>query len=351
VLLAILVAGKGRQFTTALHAAPLWVLGLAGALQLAALVARTEAWHVCVRAAGATVARRRLYRASSVGSVAVLLNGQLGVAARIAVLRRANPHDSPRVPALVAAEVPILAIEATLAAVFSFTLVGPVGLPWWVPLVALAAIAAISAVLCALARTRRRGPWTGLAVLRSLGGRNRVVAFVVIAVLAQIARNWLVLRATGTPVSLFDSIAVLIAMVTLSQLPVGPSVGAAATVLILGAHGVAAVAAAGVLLTATGTIGALSFAGWGLIDWLRAEHHPRLVAARSAATRRSTRSSASALRAALGALPTRQRRAVELAYFGGLDQAEMARMLYLPLAAAASRSRLWPRVAASPQRE
>ena len=86
------------------------------------------------------------------------------------------------------------------------------------------------------------------------------------AVGAQIARNWLMLHSTGIPVSLLDSIAVLIAIVTLTQLPVGPSVGAAATVLILGGHGVAAVAAAGVLLTATGIAGALSFAGWALVD-------------------------------------------------------------------------------------
>jgi hypothetical protein len=47
----------------------------------------------------------------------------------------------------------------------------------------------------------------------------------------------LVLRSTGVPVSLLDSIAVLIAMVVIAQLPVGPSVGAAATVLILGTQG------------------------------------------------------------------------------------------------------------------
>ena len=36
--------------------------------------------------------------------------------------------------------------------------------------------------------------------------------------------------------------------------------------LILGPHGVAAVAAAGVLLTATGTAGGLAFAAWAGID-------------------------------------------------------------------------------------
>ena len=48
--------------------------------------------------------------------------------------------------------------------------------------------------------------------------------------------------------------------------PVGPSVGAAAVVLILGANGVALTAAAGVLLTVTGTVGALCFASWAVLD-------------------------------------------------------------------------------------
>jgi hypothetical protein len=40
-------------------------------------------------------------------------------------------------------------------------------------------------------------------------------------------------------------------------------------VLILGSNGVAAAAAAGALLTATGAVGALLFAGWALGDRLR----------------------------------------------------------------------------------
>jgi uncharacterized membrane protein YbhN (UPF0104 family) len=267
-VLAAVLAGKSDTFTTALHAAPWWLLAGAAALQLLALLARTEAWHVCVRATGASVGRRCLYRASSVGSVAVVINSQLGVAARIATLRRSSPEGSPRVPALLGAELPIVATEAILAALTSFTLVGPLGLPWWVPLVSVATMVAAGAGLCALARAKRRGLFAGLAVLRDLKGRGRVIVFVLVAVLAQIARNWLMLRSAGVAVSLFDSIAVLIAMVTVSQLPLGPSVGAAATVLILGTHGVATVAAAGVLLTATGTVGALCSAGWAAVDWL-----------------------------------------------------------------------------------
>ena len=82
-----------------------------------------------------------------------------------------------------------------------------------------------------------------------------MIAFTVLAVCAQVARNWLMLHAIGVNVSVFDAMALLIAMFTLGQLPIGPSIGPAAAVLILGTHGIAATAAAGVLLAVTGVAG------------------------------------------------------------------------------------------------
>jgi uncharacterized membrane protein YbhN (UPF0104 family) len=277
-VLAYVLADRRDEFATALTAAPWWVLAVATVLQLLALVSRTEAWRICVVAAGGTVGRRCLFRAASTGYVGSQLNSQIGTAVRIGALRRAAPDECPRVPALIAAEVPILSIEAVLAALTSFTLVGPLGLPWWLPLVFLAVAALLAATLRNLAGRWREGFWSGLAVLRSLNGRNSVIALVLVAVLAQIARNWMMLHAVGVNASLFDATAVLIAMVTLSQLPIGPSVGAAAVVMILGAGGAALTAAAGVLLTATGTAGALAYASWAGIDrlWmLRGERRPR----------------------------------------------------------------------------
>jgi uncharacterized membrane protein YbhN (UPF0104 family) len=267
-VLVFVLADRRDEFATALTAAPAWILVVATLLQVLALVSRTEAWRVCVTAAGGTVGRRCLFRAASTGYVGSQLNSQIGTAVRIGALRRAAPDRCPRVPALIAAEVPILTIEAVLAALTSFTLVGPLGLPWWLPLVFLAVAGLLAAGLKNLASRWREGFWSGLAVLRSLHGRNAVVALVLVAVLAQIARNWLMLEAVGVDASLFDATAVLIAMVTLSQLPIGPSVGAAAVVLILGANGAALTAAAGVLLTATGTAGALAYAAWAGIDRL-----------------------------------------------------------------------------------
>jgi uncharacterized membrane protein YbhN (UPF0104 family) len=267
-VLAFVLAGRRDEFVAALSDAALWVLAVTASLQIVALLARSEAWHLTIEAAGGTVARRILYRASSFQVLGSVINGQLGVAARIAALRRSSPTVSPQVPTLIAAEFPILAVEGTLAALTSFTLVGPLGLPWWLPIIVLAVIATASAGLRHLALRKGRELWRGLAVLRSLQGGSRVIGLVLVAVFAQILRNWLLLHAVGVDASFFDAIAVLIAVVTLGQLPVGPSVGAAAAVLILGSDGVAAAAAAGVLMTVTGTIGGLCFAAWAGADRL-----------------------------------------------------------------------------------
>ena len=70
-----------------------------------------------------------------------------------------------------AAEVPIITVEVALAAIFSFTLIAPLGIPWWVPLIAIATIAGAVAVLRRLSKRHRTGLWAGLAVLRQPGPR------------------------------------------------------------------------------------------------------------------------------------------------------------------------------------
>lgn len=266
-VLAVVLVDRRHAFVGAIDAAPIWLLCFAVALQLLALLARSEAWRMCVGAAGSTVSRRCTFRASALGGLIGIVNGQAGVAARIAALRRA-PGQCPRVGALVAAELPIVAIEVGLAALTSFTLLGPLGLPWWSAVICVSVAGSLVAAGIVLSRRRTTGMWSGLAVLRTFDGRSRVVGLVVTAIFAQIARNWLALHALGFDASVFDAIAVLIVLVTLSQLPIGPSVGAAAAVLILGTEGVTLAAAAGVLLTATGMAGTLCFGGWALADRL-----------------------------------------------------------------------------------
>jgi Lysylphosphatidylglycerol synthase TM region len=284
--LAFVLIGRRGQFSTAVLTAPLWLLSIAALLHLTSLVTRSEAWNFCMRTAGGSTPRRVVFRAAGVGALASVLSAQLGVATRIGAIRRTAPLTTPRAPALLAAEVPIIAVEAMLAALFTFTLIGPLSLPPWAPVLVIAAMGCLLLALRRLARRRRSGVWLGLAAVRQLRGRGRLIALVVLGILAQIARNWLVLRAVGVDTSILNAIAVLIVSVSLSPLPVGAGVSATATVLILGSHGLAATAAAGVLLTVTGTVAALCYAGWACGDHA-------LVAAR---TRR-----AAALIAPLGA--------------------------------------------------
>ena len=263
---AFVLSGRRGQFSTAMLTAPIWLLLLAALLHIASLVTRSEAWNFCMRAAGGSAPRRLVFRAAGIGSLASVLSAQLGVAARIGALRKSAPNTCPRLPTLAAAEVPIVAVEAALAAVFMFTLVGPLHLPFWIPILVIAGMLCALVGLRRVARRRRTGIWLGLAALRDLRGRERLIALVVLGVVAQIARNLLVLHAVGVNTSVFNAIAVLIISVSLSPLPVGAGVGATATVLILGAHGLAATAAGGVLLTVTGTVGALCYAGWACGD-------------------------------------------------------------------------------------
>ena len=268
-ILGFVLAGRRGQFVAALHTAPASLLGIAALLQVVALLARSEAWNICVRAAGGSVSRRVLFRAAGVGYLASVINGSVGMAARIATLRRVAGDQAPRVPALVAAEIPIITVEVVLAAVFSFTLIAALGIPWWVPVIAVALMGGAVAGLRRVSEYRRTGLWAGLAVLRG-AGRGRMIGFTLLAVSVQVARNWLMLRAIGVDISIFGAMAWLIAMFTLGQLPVGPSSGPAAAVLILGTHGIAAATAAGVLLGITGIVGSLAYAGWAIADQIAA---------------------------------------------------------------------------------
>lgn len=266
--LVVALAGEHAEFTAALDAAPVWILLVAALLQFVWLALRSETWQVCVGGAGGRVSRRRLYPAASIGYLGNLLNGQFGLAVRIAALRRSAPRDSPPASVLLATEVPIVVVEAVLAALMSFTLVGPLGLEWWVPPIGLAATLAVMIGLREVLRDRRHGIWRGLAVLWEVGGRNRIIALVVAAVCLQIARNWFVLNGVGVEASVLDSVALLIGMAILGVLPVGPSVGAASAVIVFGTDAGAA-AAAGALLTATAAVAALAFAVSAMLATVR----------------------------------------------------------------------------------
>ena len=269
-IVAVAIGGRWGSVEHALVSTSLWTLLAASLLQLGSLLARSEAWHRCVHAAGGTVSRRVLFRAASVGYVGNLVNGEIGFAMRIAALKRSAPDTTPKLGALATTEVPILLTELVLAVAVSFTLVGPLGWPWWIPVVLLAVMVGVTLAVSRMGLGGRLRGWlSGLAVLRDRRARWRMAAVVLLAMIAQILRNFVVLRASGIDVSVLDATAVLIGVAVLGILPLGPSTGAGATLLVLGSHDLGAVAAAGLLLTATGALGALDLRRVG-------PHRPRL---------------------------------------------------------------------------
>lgn len=269
VALVIGLWDKREDFTAALGETPLWLIGAAAGLQVIWLIARSEAWHVCVGAAGGDVDRRRLYRASAIGYLGNLFNSHFGMGVRIAALRRSAPRDSPPIATLITAEMPIIVIEIVLAAICSFTLIAPLDVAWWAPVGFFVVALAIIAGFAKLAHRKRHGFWAGLEVIRGLRSRNTIIALVIFATGSQVFRNWVVLQGLGVDISVFDSIALLIAAAAIGLLPVGPTLGVTTSILILGSNGVAVAAAAGALLTATGALGALIFAAWALVDRMR----------------------------------------------------------------------------------
>src|SRR5687767_10540319 len=89
--LAVGLWDKRDEFGAAFGSASAPILIIAVALQVVWLIGRSEAWHVCVGAAGGSVGRRCLYRAAAVGYLGNIFNSNVGLAARIAALRRSAP--------------------------------------------------------------------------------------------------------------------------------------------------------------------------------------------------------------------------------------------------------------------
>jgi hypothetical protein len=220
-----------------------------------------------VRAAGATLGRRTAYQIASLGFAANVLSSSLGAAVRIWALRTKGGDQAPSAPALVAAEVPVLAIQALATALMSVSLVGPLGAPWWTPLVVLAAAGGLLAIVSRVAR-RGHGAWRGLAALRTGRARCRISASIAVIAVCEVTRNLLVLHAVGLPAGPLDAMALLVGAGLIGTLPIGPGSSAGAAMLIFGAAGVGPAAAAGVLLTATGFAADVGYAAWGSGDML-----------------------------------------------------------------------------------
>jgi uncharacterized membrane protein YbhN (UPF0104 family) len=106
VVFAALVVGlysKRDAFIDALDAASFGVLAASTLMQVIWVIARSEAWYVCVDAAGGDCGRRPLYRADAVGYLGNLLNPSVGVASTGRILRSKGVAQTAAAGALLTA--------------------------------------------------------------------------------------------------------------------------------------------------------------------------------------------------------------------------------------------------------
>jgi uncharacterized membrane protein YbhN (UPF0104 family) len=263
----IALASHRHAFVRAVAGVPVATLLLAAGLHAGSVVARSEAWAVSVAAAGGTLRRRAAYQVASLSFAANVLSPSLGTALRVWALRTIASDQAPPAPTLVAAEVPIFAVQLVGTAAMSISLVGPLGAPWWTAPAVLIGACALFLALCRFAR-RSNGPWRGLAALRAGATCARIGGLIAAIAACETARNLLVLHAVGLHAGPLDAMALIVGAGVLGILPIGPGTSAGAAMLIFGAGGVGPAAAAGVLLTATGFTADLAYAAWGAGDML-----------------------------------------------------------------------------------
>src|SRR2546429_687849 len=106
-----------------------------------------------------------------------------------------------------------IAVSVGGAVVVAALLVYVLGVALWVPATVIMLMVGLVALLRRVSDRCRTGLGAGLAVLR-MQSRGRLITFALLAVCAQVLRNWLMLHAIGVHVSIFDSMALLIVLFT-----------------------------------------------------------------------------------------------------------------------------------------
>ncbi len=246
-------------------------------LHLIALLLRSEAWGMCVAAAGSPVGRRDLHSSSSFRFLAdTIVPTYVGAWVRIAMLKKLNPVRAPTVGQMVTADVIILLVEALITLVLITAAVGSASVEWWLVPAFAGFLAVIAAIIWSLRARFADRPF--VKTFHVLSGRRRratLVALLAAVLLVQPVRFWLALEAVGLDPSAVEALATFLITSIYGILPVGPgpsSIGAAVTVF--GDGALAEAGAAGLILASAAVVAAGLYSVYGGVALARRSRRP-----------------------------------------------------------------------------
>jgi hypothetical protein len=232
-------------------------------LGVASMIFRTAAWQVAIDAAGGRVRAHEAHPASAASFVVGLISPYLGVAARIAVIRRRVPDRSPTTYEQIAAETALLVIEGAIVGVLVLVASWTLEIPF--PAALAISVGGLAAAAGLVVAARRLAPGrfgAGLAVARHPRALGLVAAALACTLLLQLARVWLALDSVGLDTSFLIVLAVFLASGLGAILPIGTAAAGAAAPLIAAQHGgnsVADATAAGVVLSGALMVSAVAY--------------------------------------------------------------------------------------------
>ena len=227
------------------------------ALQIVAYVLRTQAFSICIQAAGARTPPEPLHGASAATFLANgLVPTYIGVWVRVAMLRRLAPEQGPTIGQMVTADGISLFLEAIITVVLLLLASTQLHIAWWwiALLVGICGLAGFG-VWQARHRLAHRQWVRALAIFDSRWKVVGLTGILILVLAIQPVRFYMVLHAVGLDVSAVQALLAFVLTSTGSILPIGPgaaSVGGTAAVL--GHEGLAEAAASGVVLATSAVV-------------------------------------------------------------------------------------------------
>lgn len=257
-----LLVSNGEQIKQAAQRTSFADLAVVTLLALLTLVARTEAVVACLNAMRGRPRRVDIHAANSLTFLAALINHYVSSIVRAALMRRLDRPRSPSIPQMIMVDTSTTLIEALVVGVLIVISAGALKLAWWVPaLILLAGIVGIAVALLLRRRFAHYEWLRGLDVLVHSRQRVVVAVLMVVVVITQVGRTFIVLRSVGLSPSLLQAVATFVAAGVLSSLFAGPGAGTAGgPLLVFGHNSLAASAAAGLELSITTLIAGVLYA-------------------------------------------------------------------------------------------